>query len=106
MRRILIVAFPDVQPLDVAGPAEVFTQAGGYTVEVVAPRAGPLPTGSGYAIVPLLALGDVRGPIDTLLVAGGAGTRDALRDDDLIGWLRATAPRAGRVASEIGRAHV
>ena len=99
MRRILIVAFPDVQPLDVAGPAEVFTQAGGYTVEVVAPRAGPLPTGSGYAIVPLLALGDVRGPIDTLLVAGGAGTRDALRDDDLIGWLRATAPRAGRVAS-------
>ncbi len=99
MRRIVIVAFPDVQPLDVAGPAEVFAQAGGYSVQVVAPRAEPLATGSGYAIVPQLALDDVRGPIDTLLVAGGAGTRDALRDEDLIDWLRVTAPRCGRVAS-------
>jgi len=99
MRRIVIVAFPDVQALDVAGPAEVFTQAGGYTVQVAAPAGGPLATGSGYAIVPELTLGDVRGPIDTLVVAGGEGTRAAIRDDDVIDWLRATAPRARRVAS-------
>lgn len=99
MRRIVIVAFPDVQALDVTGPAEVFTQAGGYVVQVAAPRAEPLRTGSGYAIVPELALGDVRGPIDTLLVAGGEGTRAAARDEDLIDWLRTIAPRARRVAS-------
>ncbi len=99
MRRIVIVAFPDVQALDVAGPAEVFTQAGGYTVQVAAPLAEPLATGSGYAIVPELALAGVRGPIDTLVVAGGEGTRAAIRDDDVIDWLRATAPRARRVAS-------
>ena len=99
MRRIVIVAFPDVQALDVAGPAEVFTQAGGYTVQVAAPLAEPLSTGSGYSIVPELTLAGVRGPIDTLVVAGGEGTRAAIRDDDVIDWLRATAPRARRVAS-------
>ena len=36
-RSILVVAFPDVQALDVAGPAEVFAQAGGYDVRVAAP---------------------------------------------------------------------
>ena len=99
MRRIIIVAFPAVQALDVAGPAEVFAQAGGYEVRVVAPTLEPLPTGSGYAIVPELTLAEVTGPLDTLLVAGGEGTRAAVADDELVGWIAATAPRARRVAS-------
>ena len=47
MRRVVIVAFPRVQTLDVHGPAEVFTTAtqlsrrDGYTVEVVSVRPGP-----------------------------------------------------------------
>ena len=98
-RRIVIVAFHDVQALDVAGPAEVFAQAGGYTVQVAAPEREPLATGSGYAILPDLALGDVRGPIDTLVVAGGEGTRAAWADDLLVGWIGDAAPRARRVAS-------
>ena len=57
MRRVVIVAFPRVQTLDVHGPAEVFTTAtqlsgrDGYVVEVVAHGAGPLPTSS-VALVP------------------------------------------------------
>ena len=49
-RRIVILAFPGVQPLDVIGPAEVFagadTLAGGgaYTVEVVAKNPEPITT--------------------------------------------------------------
>lgn len=99
MRRIVIVAFPDVQALDVTGPAEVFTQAGGYHVQVAAPSVEPLATGSGYALVPELALADVHGPIDTLMIAGGAGTRAAVADDELVGWIAATAPCAQRIAS-------
>ena len=43
-RRVVIVAFPGVQPLDVIGPAEVFSTAatlepGAYSVEVVGRRA-------------------------------------------------------------------
>ncbi len=98
-RRIVIVAFPDIQALDVAGPAEVFAQAGGYDVQVAAPSREPLDTASGYAILPNLALGDVRGPIDTLVVAGGAGTRAAQADDMLVDWIAHAAPRARRVTS-------
>ena len=82
MRRVVIVAFPRVQTLDVHGPAEVFTTAtqlserGGYAVEVVAARPGPLPTSS-VALYPDRTLDRCRGPIDTLVVAGGRGVRAA-----------------------------
>ena len=81
------------------GPAEVFATAGGYRVEVLAPETAPIATRAGYAIVPTRALRDDDGPIDTLVVAGGAGARDPRRDGDTLGWLRAAEPRARRVAS-------
>ena len=100
MREIVIVAFPGVQVLDVAGPAEVFAQArGAYRVRVAAVTTDPLPTGSGFAIVPEVALADLDAPIDTIVVAGGHGTREALTDEALIPWLVAAAPRARRVTS-------
>ena len=83
-RRIVVVALPDVQALDVTGPADVFAAAGrtggdppAYAIEVVGPAGAPIATGAGYGIVPAGALEDVRGPVDTLLVAGGAGARHA-----------------------------
>ena len=58
-RRIVILAFPGVQPLDVIGPAEVFAGAdglaggGAYTVEVVAKEPGPIARArAGYSLVP------------------------------------------------------
>jgi transcriptional regulator GlxA family with amidase domain len=104
MRRVVIVAFPRVQTLDVHGPAEVFTTASqlsgreGYAVEVVASRAGPLPTSS-VALYPDRTLDRCRGPIDTLLVAGGRGVHAAAGDEQLLGWLRAAAKRSKRVTS-------
>src|SRR4051795_9882502 len=79
MRRIVILAFEGAQTLDVTGPFEVFsiadriTGGGSYSVEIVAPDRGALRTGSGVAILPDRATSAVRGPIDTLLVAGGDG---------------------------------
>jgi transcriptional regulator GlxA family with amidase domain len=54
---------------------------------------------SGIELTANRALRDVRGTIDTLLVAGGDGTREALRDRALVDFIRRTAPRARRVAS-------
>ncbi len=56
-RRVVILAFAGVQPLDVVGRAEVFSVAcrlapGAYTVEVVACEREPIFTGGGYGIVP------------------------------------------------------
>ena len=105
MRRIVIVSFPGVQTLDVVGPAEVFATAdrlrggGEYGIEVVATEPDTVVTGSGLQLVPHRALAGVRGPIDTLLVAGGLGVVDAQKDERLIRWLRSAAPRARRVAS-------
>jgi transcriptional regulator GlxA family with amidase domain len=103
MRRVLIVAFPGVQTLDVTGPAEVLRAATkihppGYEVTVVAPEDGPLKT-STVTLVPDLPLDACRFPIDTLIVAGGTGTRRAEEDEHLIDWLREAAGRARRVAS-------
>ena len=108
--RIAVVAYPDVQILDVTGPLEVFATAsrlrgrGGlsdprYEVEILSSRAGPLATSSGLQLVAERALGDVRGGIDTLLVAGGLGTPTAMADTKLLAWLRRMAPRVRRIGS-------
>jgi len=101
-RRAVIVALPEVQPLDVTGPAEVLSAAaqlspGAYAVEVASPGGAPLDTGSGYALAPSAALEAVHAPIDTLIVAGGAGARDAA--PEVVAQVRALAERSRRVAS-------
>jgi transcriptional regulator GlxA family with amidase domain len=105
-RRVVILAFPGVQPLDVIGPSEVFagadTLAGGgeYTVEVVAKDSGPIATrGTGYSLLPKMTTASCRGPIDTLVVGGGVGVRAAEDDQALIRWIRSAARRSRRVTS-------
>jgi transcriptional regulator GlxA family with amidase domain len=112
--RVVLVAFPGAQILDVTGPLEVFAtasrelreqrgapdrSAGAYEPELVATRRGRLRTSSGIELVAQRALCEVSGTIDTLIVAGGEGTRRALRDRELLAWLRRSAPRARRLAS-------
>jgi transcriptional regulator GlxA family with amidase domain len=102
--RIVFVAFPDVQALDVTGPMEVFSMAdrrgvGRYELELVASRAAPLWTSSGLRLVPERAVTASRGPIDTLVVAGGLGIPAACYDETLVAWIHAAAARSRRVAS-------
>jgi hypothetical protein len=54
-RAVVIVAFPGVQALDIAGPAEVLDRLrpGSYDVAVRALEPGAIDTGSGYAIAPV-----------------------------------------------------
>src|SRR5207244_3867531 len=76
-RRVVILAYPGVQTLDVIGPAEVFQTAArlkppAYSVEVVARERGPLASTT-VGLVADRAMRSCRGPIDTLIVAGGPG---------------------------------
>ena len=105
MRRVVIAAFPRVQTLDVFGPAEVFATAtqlaqgrAAYEVEVVATQPGPLPTSS-VSIHPDRTIDECRGPIDTLVVAGGRGVKAAVEDERLVAWLKGAAKRSRRVTS-------
>jgi transcriptional regulator GlxA family with amidase domain len=109
-RQIVVVGFPGVNALDVIGPLEVFSSAGkltspgpdgaeAYAVAVAAREAGPLETQSSVRLVASRALRTLRGPIDTLLVAGGLGTSEALRDRPLLASLRHLAPRVRRLGA-------
>src|SRR5689334_1409514 len=112
MRRIAILAFDDVQNLDVTGPFEVFSTAdrlrGGteYSVEIVAPHARPLTTNSGLSIVPHRSTRGVRGELDTLAIAGGSGILQAIEDERLVRWVQRTAARSRRVASVCSGAYM
>jgi transcriptional regulator GlxA family with amidase domain len=104
MRRVVIPVFPEVQTLDVHGPAEVFATAsalsggGAYAVEVVATEPGPVRT-STVALYPDTTMARFRGRIDTLLVPGGTGAAAAYDDERLIEFVREAAARSRRVAS-------
>ena len=99
MRNVVLVAFPGVQSLDVAGPTEAFAGTGLYTVELVAPDAGGIVSESGLALVAARALREVEGPVDTLLVAGGTGVREVIEQADVIAEIRRLAASSRRVAS-------
>jgi len=105
IRRVAVVAYPGVQMLDVTGPIEVFAAAArlarrpAYAVEVLAAAAGPVTSQSGIRVVADRAWTAVTRGIDTLLVAGGQGTADAMRDRGLLAWLRRMAPRVRRLGS-------
>jgi transcriptional regulator GlxA family with amidase domain len=109
-RRVVLLAVPDAQVLDVTGPLEVFSTAGRelarrgrgeapYRLELRAPRRGPLVTSSGLVLLPEGTLSELRGRVDTLVVAGGRGVQAALGDALLLRRLRALAPRVRRLAS-------
>jgi transcriptional regulator GlxA family with amidase domain len=105
VRKVVVVAFDGVQALDVVGPVEVLTRAGQlaedpYDVEVVGPKAGArLRTSSGLQWHVDRSLASFRGPIDTLVVAGGDGTAAALADRSLVAAVRRVGRRARRVTS-------
>jgi transcriptional regulator GlxA family with amidase domain len=103
-RKVVLVGFDDVQSLDITGPLEVFDIAGrlrrgAYRTEVVGPGGIPFSTGSGLLITPHAGIDDRRGPIDTLLVAGGTGVESAAHDPRLVDWIRQAAGRSRRIAS-------
>lgn len=101
-RSVVLVVYSGVQLLDVAGPLEVFRVAadlvpGAYTVTLVANE--PVRTSSGLPLTTDGPLPEGDAGIDTLVVAGGPGVRQALYDEQLIAWLTENTARARRVAS-------
>jgi transcriptional regulator GlxA family with amidase domain len=102
-KRVVVLAFPGVQMLDVTGPAEVFSIAtrlghASYELAVVARDEAPVPASSGLRLVPDGGLKPLR-EVDTLVIPGGEGTREAYRDEALVNWIRRAAKRSRRVTS-------
>ena len=108
-RRVVMVVFPRIQLLDVVGPLEVLAAAGlaetsrshgrGYAIEIVGPELGVVRASSGLSVGVDRTFDDRPDSIDTLIVAGGIGSRAASLDGEVLAYLRAVAPKARRVCS-------
>ncbi len=103
-RRIVIAAFDDAQSLDFVGPLEVFETAerlspGRYTTELRAPSKQPFASHSGLKVTPDGSLSACRGPVDTVVVAGGVGVDAAIEDPRFLAAVRSVGARSRRTAS-------
>ncbi|MET9699757.1 DJ-1/PfpI family protein [Streptomyces sp. NPDC006529] len=114
--RVVIAVFPDVDLLDVTGPAEVFALANresataAYEVRLAGPGSALVTTSAGVRLAVDLTFAEVGAAVDTLLVPGAvepgpAGPVPRI-DDEVVEWIRATAPHARRVASVCVGAHL
>jgi len=104
-----VLIFPHFQLLDATGPITAFEVAGretvpaAYRLRVMAHVAGPVASSSGAQIIaePL-----IHEPLDTLLVVGGWGTREAYACAETLAYVRAAAARARRTVSVCSGAFV
>lgn len=115
--RVLILAAAPAQLLDVTGPAEVFAQAGHlrgdrggvvgpgaaariYDVEIhIVPGEGLRDTSAGIGLLSSVSEAQLRDGegYDTLIVAGGEGSRRRCGEAPILDLVRALAARASRV---------
>ncbi len=106
-RRIEILAFSDVQLLDVAGPLQVFASTNDFYLRAGKPAPyQPIAVGADNPIVTSSALPigtsplpSSDQPIDTLIVPGGWGVYRACEDQALINWIAERSRLARRTAS-------
>lgn len=111
-RRIVFVAAPGVEILDLVGPLQVFARASEmhirenpgsppiYSVEVVTISARrSLVANCGLRIAADRTFREVRGKIDTLLVAGGDAVEQNEINPEAVRWLKKISPRIRRVGS-------
>lgn len=101
-RRIAFLVFPQFQILDATGPMAAFEIAeryrpGTYRLRTVATIPGPVASSSGASLqASSLGRADT---VDTLIVAGGEGSRAAAACAKTLRFVLACAERSRRVAS-------
>lgn len=111
-RRIVIVGAPGTQILDLVGPFQIFVPASDlfaaknpscasiYRVEIVSiSRGRAVLTNCGLSLTAHSNFRQVKGPIDTLLVAGADSIEIGQISEEVLQWLRVIATKTRRVGS-------
>jgi transcriptional regulator GlxA family with amidase domain len=105
--RVVILAVPPVEELDLIGPWEVFASANtalgdkgkGYQIELVTTSRKRTFTGdTGLTLTANRRFHSLGGEVDTLIVPGGTGAMK-MRDAAVLKWLRGIAKKVRRLAS-------
>jgi transcriptional regulator GlxA family with amidase domain len=107
-RKIAVVVFPDFQILDATGPIAAFEIAGrlspgAYALEVLTAGGGTVASSSG---VRLLSEPLDEQAYDTLLIAGGNGSRSYVELAPTVDWVRRRSPQVRRTASVCSGAYL
>jgi transcriptional regulator GlxA family with amidase domain len=104
--RIAILAIPGVQMLDLAGPMDVFSEAGNllrdpnaYSTSIVALSPEPVTALNGARILPDATIDSSLEGFDTLLIAGSPGIRRYEDHPGLVQWIVRESRRVRRVGS-------
>ncbi len=105
-RTVVLVGFAGVEPLDLIGPLSVFARAealspGSYAIRIAAPGGGIVAAHWGVSLADVAALDTIRGPIDTILLAGGAEDtiRSAAMHPGLVQWVADRRDDTRRIGS-------
>jgi transcriptional regulator GlxA family with amidase domain len=109
MRRIVFLALPLTQMLDLVGPHDAFSQVEvisetnpktrNYQLEVVSGTKNKVITGSnGLTLLADKTYAEVSGSIDTLVVVGGDIMLEPF-DPSLLSWLRQVSKKTRRICS-------
>src|ERR1700692_3062638 len=111
-RRVVFIAAPGTEILDLVGPLQVFARAAEmfgkqnpqsppiYSVEVITTslRASVV-TNCGLRIAAHDTFRKVRGEIDTLLIAGGSAIENDKISAEVVQWLKKVTKRVRRIGS-------
>jgi cyclohexyl-isocyanide hydratase len=93
--KVAFLLYPNVTQLDLTAPAQLLAM-GGAQIELVWKTIEPVPTDSGFSILPTTTIEDCTSA-DVFCIPGGAGCTDVMDDDSLLCWAR----RVGRSASHV-----
>ena len=98
--QIAIPLFSRLTALDAIGPYEVLQRLPGATVTFVGTATGEVRTENGFLGLSVDALvGDLPQP-DVIVVPGGIGSREAMKDPVLVDWVR-TAHETTRFTTSV-----
>lgn len=102
--KVVILAPPGVQSLDVVGPAEVFWEAArrlgnpnAYQIQIMGVSSEPIRGTGALRFLPDCTIHDPDEPIDTLLVGGDPSFQEL--DPAVVKWLARRAPQTRRYGS-------
>jgi len=95
---IAFLLYPGMTQLDLTGPAQVLSRMGNATLHFVAKTREPVPTDTGFSILPTAAMAELDGA-DILCVPGGMSCVDAMEDEATLAWVRRVGHSASWVTS-------
>ncbi|MBX7481688.1 DJ-1/PfpI family protein [Qipengyuania qiaonensis] len=97
---VVMLAYPGMTALDLAGPQYMFASLAGAKVLIAAKTLDPVVTDTRLSILPDITLDEVPSAPTILFVPGGiSGTLKAMEDEETIAFLAATGNRATYVTS-------